>query len=248
MRVTRIAAVVLVLVGALAAFIGNLPSSHSDSGPGVGPQPAGAAVSITSLPSPGGSTPATVAGVTVDLPKGFTSTTTSPAIGVKQLVVHDPSRTQAVATVTVTQMLRADDAAVDRVSRSTEAKIAAQRGWSGLSLSSATWTGFPYATAIRGTLTHDDGSKSELLLVNVRDGSSTRVVGVSVDAAYGQLEASAGFAILRTMRFSGPSGSLGPLAGVASEGVIVTAVVMLFGVLVGVFVLLLRRYRRRGAP
>lgn len=200
---TRTAAVVVVLVGALAGCSGTAKAPSYGGSPAFGVQPTGRTVTITSLATPQGTTPVTVLGVTVDVPTGDTSSTSSLDNGIKQLVVHDPTQKRAVATVTVTPVHGANDTAVDASSQTAEAQIVVTPGWSDVSLSPATWKGMPYATAIRATLTQDDGSKRDTILVTVRDAKGTKTVGVSAEAAHGQLDGCAGFAILRTLRFEG---------------------------------------------
>ena len=201
---TRTAMAVLVTAGALAGCsTGQSAATPSGSATYYGIEPTGTSVTIDSVRSAQGSTAVTVAGVTLEIPQGFTSSTTTLDSGIKQLMVRDPAQTRAVVTLTVTPVPRADNTAVDASSRAAEGRLAATPGWSDVTLSPATWKGFAYATAVRATLTQADGSKRDVILVTSRDAAGTKTVGVSAEAAHGQLEGSPAFAILRTLRFAG---------------------------------------------
>jgi hypothetical protein len=198
---TRVGTVggLLVVATLLAACGGGDDGPTGASTPSHGTAPTGTAVTIAPLADLDGASPVELAGVTLLVPDDLEQEPADAGEGVQQLVLREPGAERAAVILTVTEEPGATDAAVDASALVSETQLGASGEWTGITRSPAVWDGLPYAVAVSGTLGLADGTQRDALLVTTRDADGTRIVGISAEAAAGELEESVAYRVLRTL-------------------------------------------------
>lgn len=189
----------LVLASVLAACGGGDGGAGGGTTPSHGTAPTGTAVTVEPLTGLDGASPVELAGVTLLVPDDLEQEPGSTGEGVQQLVLREPGADRAAVILTVTEEPGATDAAVDASALVSETQLGASGEWTGITRSPAVWDGLPYAVAVSGTLGLEDGTERDALLVTTRDPDGTRLIGISAEAAAGELEESVAYAVLRTL-------------------------------------------------
>jgi len=203
MRSLRFAVVGVVLAVGLTACSSGDDEPTPEASQSFGVAPTGEPVVILPTDAIDGASTETVNGVSIDVPDGFEATTSTLSSGGEQLVIKDPGEERAAVIVTVSEQEAVSDESVDVSAQTAQTQLAASEGWSDLTLTPATWEGFPHAAATTGTLTLPDGTERDAILVTARDEDGTRVVSVSAEAPGGDLEGSLAYEVLTTMRLDG---------------------------------------------
>ncbi|MGY4643323.1 hypothetical protein [Cellulomonas sp. URHB0016] len=181
-----------------ACTSGADPAQPSQS---YGIAPTGEAEVVVPLESIDGATPRSVLGATVDVPSDLEASTSAVGEGGRMaLVVKDPAQERALVTLTVSPEPGVTDEGVDVAARVAMTQLGITEGWGDAELTPATWEGFPHAAAMTAVLTLPDGTRHDVLLITLRDESSTKLINVSAEAPTGALEDSVAYDILRTLR------------------------------------------------
>jgi hypothetical protein len=161
----------------------------------------GETVGVEPLAVPSGSSEVTFEGVTIAVPDDWESTEREVDGTTRVLSVGAAGEERPAVNLTVTTEDGVTDAGVDASAQTAAAQLDATGLVSDLEGLPVQWTSVPYAVATRGTLAVDSGDR-DLLLITLRDEAGSLVATIWAEAPQGELEGSAAYDVLRTLRIA----------------------------------------------
>jgi hypothetical protein len=190
----------IALVALLAACGGG--SSEAEQSPEPGALAStGETVGVEPLAVPSGSSEVTFEGVTIAVPDDWESTEREVDGTTRVLSVGAAGEERPAVNLTVTTEDGVTDDGVDAEAQTAATQLDATGLVSDLEGLPVQWASVPYAVATRGTLAVDSGDR-DLLLITLRDEAGSLVATIWAEAPEGELEGSAAYDVLRTLRIA----------------------------------------------